>query len=426
MKLSQKFGALSALSAAIPSFLILAIALYTLSSSANQRVTEQLKQDSRVALGLYEKRLDGLRAVATQLAVDVANKALVSSDNQATDAQQAWARLQDLLPRAQNDFNLDFVIVADPTGRVIARHNERPSAGETLGDASNKNPIAEKVISDGIQLRNSTLASIVVESSDRLAKLGLEQLARVFAVGAPDKVKVSDALIIEAGAPIFSNGRFVGMVLLGQMLNNYYAAKPGADDLQTPLIAEIRQTLQLNNDNGRGAVVVYPRTVIASSLTTSTGYVNTPLLVGQDVVSLQADEVKDDRGRRYAIALQPIKSLDNSPIAAVGVVSSLDDIAGSSTGLKFTLIAIGLLATLLSGLAGYILGGNLASRVNTMTEAANRMSVGELSAPVRDEAVINKPKLPEFLLNDEVNTLANHLEEMRESFRQAIERLRKR
>src|ERR1044072_1555019 len=277
MKLGQKFRASCALAAAIPFLVILVVALMTLASAAKNQTAEQLKKASRVAVSIYEKRLEALRAAAAQLAVDVANKALVSSDNQASDAQQAWARLQDLLPRAQNDFNLDFVMVADPTGRVIARHNERPTAGETLGDASNKNPIAEKVISDGIQLRNSLLASAVVESGEKLAKLGLEQLAKVSSAGQPDKVKVTDALMLEAGAPIFSNGRFVGMVLLGQMLNNYYAAKSGANDLQTPLIAEARQILQLDNDSGQGVVVAYHNTIIASSLTSPLGYVNSTL-----------------------------------------------------------------------------------------------------------------------------------------------------
>lgn len=424
MKLSQKFGALCALAAAIPFMIILMVALFMLASSANNQTVEQLKKDARVALSVYEKRLDALRAAAQQLAVDVANKALVSSDNPAGDAQQAWARLQDLLPRAQNDFNLDFVIVADPTGRVIARHNERPSAGETLGDASNKNPIAEKVISDGIQLRNSPLAAAVVESGDRLAKLGLEQLAKVSAPDNPEKVKVSDALMIEAGAPIFSNGRFVGMVLLGQMLNNYYAAKTGASDLQTPLIAEAKQTLQLDNDKWQGVVITLNNIIVASSILPASS--STVALRGTETTSLQSDELKNEEGRKFGLSLQPIKSLDGSTIGAIGLAKASDEAAGSSSAMIISLLITGLLTTLLAGFAGYILGGNLASRVNTLTETANRMSVGELSATVRDEALIGKQKLPEFLLNDEVNTLANQLEEMRESFRQAIERLRKR
>jgi HAMP domain-containing protein len=424
MKLSQKLGALCALAAAIPFILMLVVALFMLASHANNQISDQLKKDSRVVLSLYEKRLDALRAAAQQLAVDIANKALVSSDNPAADAQQAWARLQDLLPRAQNEFNLDFVVVADPTGRVIARHNERPSAGETLGDASNKNPIAEKVISDGIQLRNTPLAAAVIESGDRLAKLGLEQLAKVSAPDNPEKVNVSDALMIEAGAPIFSNGRFVGMVLLGQMLNNYYAAKSGANDLQTPLIAEAKQTLQLDSDKWQGVVITLNNIIVASSILPASS--SAAALRGSETTSLQADELKDPEGRKFGLSLQPIKSLDGSVIGAIGLAMATDESAGSSSALIITLLIIGLLSTSLAGFAGYMLGGNLASRVSALTETANRMSVGELSAPVRDEALIGKQKLPEFLLNDEVNTLANQLEEMRESFRQAIERLRKR
>ncbi|MEW6127662.1 MAG: hypothetical protein AB1757_11550 [Acidobacteriota bacterium] len=424
MKLSHKFATLCAIAAGLPILIILAVALYSLSSSTNLQIDERLKKEAQVALSVVEKRRDGLRSAAQQLAVDVANKALVSSDNQATDAQQAWARLQDLLPRAQNDFNLDFVLVADPTGRVIARHNGRPMAGETIGDASAKNPLAEKVISDGIQLRNAPQSSIVVESGERLAKLGLEQLAQVQAMGDSGKVKVTDALMVEAAAAIFSNGRFVGMVLLGQMLNNYLVAKPGANDLQTPLIAEARQTLQLDKQSGQGVIVAYNNVVIASSLTSATG--NTGLLNGADLKSIQADVLEGEGGRPYAFALQPLKSIDGATVGAIGVAYSTDSISGSGSGMKFLLAGIGLLMTGLAGFAGYYLGNNLAMRVNTLIEATDRMSVGELSAPVRDDAAIGKPVLPEFLLNDEVAKLAIHLDDMRESFRQAIERLRKR
>src|SRR5205085_11544650 len=133
----------------------------------------------------------------------------------------AWARLQDMLPRAQNEFNLDFLIVADTTGRVIARHNDKPQAGETLTSGEDKNPIVEKVISDANLIRNIAVASAIVERGERLTRLGLESMAQV---RTGNEVKISDAMILESCAPIFSAGRFVGVVLIGQMLNNYYMA----------------------------------------------------------------------------------------------------------------------------------------------------------------------------------------------------------
>ncbi|HKP85297.1 MAG TPA: hypothetical protein VJZ26_04325, partial [Blastocatellia bacterium] len=108
---------------------------------------ENLQSDSRAAAGLYEKRLTEMRAAAGRLAGDIANRALVSNDTSDAGSPSAWARLQDMLPRAQNDYGLDFVIIADPQGRVIARHNDRPAQGETLLGPEDKNAVAEKAIS---------------------------------------------------------------------------------------------------------------------------------------------------------------------------------------------------------------------------------------------------------------------------------------
>jgi hypothetical protein len=52
------------------------------------------------------------------------------------------------------------------------------------------------------------------------------------------------------------------------------------------------------------------------------------------------------------------------------------------------------------------------------------MSVGELSTTVRDAMGLNGSN--ERVRPDEIGRLAAHLDQMRESFRQAIERLRKR
>jgi HAMP domain-containing protein len=77
-------------------------------------------------------------------------------------------------------------------------------------------------------------------------------------------------------------------------------------------------------------------------------------------------------------------------------------------------------AVLVLGLSGLLIGRALASRINSLSEAVGRMSVGELSTTVKDiSANGSRPA-------DEIGRLADQLEQMRESFRQAIERLRKR
>jgi HAMP domain-containing protein len=426
MKLSEKFAALCAIIAALPLMIAAIVTVSALSSNIRTQALEQLKKEARSAANTYEKRLDAMRITAQQIAVDISNKALVS--NESTDGSStggnhttAWARLQDMLPRAQNEFNLDFLIVADTTGRVIARHNDKPGAGETLTTGEDKNPIVAKVISDANLIRNIAVSSAVVEQGERLTRLGLDNMAQV---RAGNEVKISEALVIESCAPIFSAGRFVGVVLIGQMLNNYYAARPGANALQTPLVAEIRQVIQPAPDKEAGAVIALGEVIIASSIFAS-GSSDKPTLLGANHLSAAGDEVLTESKRNFALSWQPIKSFDGTQIGAIGVAVSADEIGNIGASLKFTLMMITLLAAVLAGGIGYLFGRYLSLRLNVLTDAAARMSVGELSAPVRDDSS-GKQWIPELLLKDEISNLSTKLDEMRESFRQAIERLKKR
>src|SRR5882724_2576198 len=148
MRLSLKLGALCAAAAFIPLFIISLLILSDVSAHARQQALEHLRSDARAAASLCDKRQIELRAMAQSLADEIANRALVSSDNLDHGNAASWARLQDLLPRAQIEASLHLVIVTDPLGRVIARHNDRPAPGETLL-GPDKNPIAERVIAGG-------------------------------------------------------------------------------------------------------------------------------------------------------------------------------------------------------------------------------------------------------------------------------------
>ncbi len=419
MKLSLKLGILCALAALLP-FLLAALFVFNNgTASARAATLEQLQTNSRMVAAVYDKRLDAMRAAAQQLAVDIANKALVSSDNQPAESGAAMARLQDLLPRAQNDYSLDFLIVADASGRVIARHNDRPRPGETLIGDDDRNSVAAKALADAAQLRNQPSAATVIVNGERLARLGLQSVAQV-RVG--NDVKTNEALVIEAAAPIFSNGRAVGVALIGQLLNNYYKGRSNANPLQTPLVTEAQPLIQRRPEQAAGALIALGNTIIASGVLAANAG-DRPLLLGAGHQPDAATETLTENNNPYLVAWQPIKSLDGTVIGSLGAAVAEDEAQAGVSAMRW--LIPGLIATLLAGGLGYLAGNNLASRLKSLSDAASRMSLGELSAPVRDDAFFTR-KLPSFLFKDEVANLGRQMDEMRDSFRQAIERLRKR
>lgn len=417
MRLSLKLAALCAAAAFLPLFIAMFVVGSKVSSDARERALERLRGDARAAYSLYEKRVIELRASVQMLAEEIASRALVSADNLDRNSPAALARLQDMLPRAQNDASLDVVIVTDPLGRVIARHNDRPIPGETLLAPNDKNPVAERVITGG----NQPVASGVIERGERYTRFGLDRIAPI---RSPDGSMTEEALMIEAAAPIFSGGRIVGVALIGQMLNTYYKARTGTSSLLTPLVAEARQTLFGGGEEDAGALIALSNVIVASSI--PPGDTGAPVLSGSLHDSSRSEDELRQGTRSYMVAWQQLKSLDGSVIGAIGVARPASQFEGAAGAVRSTILLVTAITTVLAAAGGFWFGLVLGARLDDLTGAAARWTLGELSAPAKDRTPLLAKWVPDRFLRDELNRLAGQLEEMRESFRQAIERMKRR
>ena len=424
MRLSIKLGSICAAAAVLPLLIASAIILPAVSSQAREEAAERLEIEAQAAGALYDKRVTELLAAAGRIADEIANHALVSPDSADRTNATPGARVQDLFPRAQQDYFLDFVIVTDPLGRVLARHNDRPAPGETLLAPEDKNPVLEKVIAGG----TLPAASAVVERGTRYSMLGLDRIAQV-RLG--DGSTLDEALLIEAGAPIFSGGRFVGVVVIGQMLNTYFKPRTrpsgGLGSLQTPLIAEVRQTLARSASEDSGALVALGNAVVASSIPPIGEASNSaPPLAGARHDPSRTEETIQQGERSYSVAWQPVKAMDGSAVGAIGVARASGRSEGSASSARSSIFVIALVALAAAGAGGFLYGRSLGARLDEIADAASRWSVGDLSVTAANREPLLAKWIPPHLLRDELNHLGDRLDETRESFRQAIERLRKR
>jgi hypothetical protein len=419
MRLSEKLGALCASAAILPLLVASLVVLSQLSSQARRQANENLQRDARAGAAIYDKRLSELRWAAQRLADDIVNRAFVRSDSAASQATMTLPRLQDMLQRALQEYGLDFAIVADTQGVIIARHNDRPAPAETLITGENKNALAERALSSGGQ----TLSAAAIERGTRLQTLGLDLRAQVKLING---ATVDEALMIEAAAPIQGGGHAAGIALIGQMINNDSKPRPGATTLQTPLVAEIRQTLYHNTEADAGAVVAYQNAIIASSVAGTTGSETASALMGELCDTTQNEEVVEQSNESYVIAWQPIKALDGVDVGRLGVARNARALAGATATVRTALLLIAAIALLLAGAGGYFYGRALGLRIEGLNEAVTRWSVGELSIPAKDRDPMMMRWVAGFSLRDEISRLAASLEQMRESFRQAIDRMRRR
>jgi HAMP domain-containing protein len=417
--LSEKLGALCAGAAILPLLVASLVVLSQLSSHARRQANEDLQRDARSAAAIYDKRLSELRWAAGRLADDIVNRAFVRSDSAAsTSATMTLPRLQDMLERAQQEYGLDFAIVADAQGAIIARHNNRPASAETLTTGENENALAERVLSGG-----QALSAAAIERGTRLQTLGLDLRAQVKLING---ATVDEALMIEAAAPIQGGGRAVGIALIGQMINNDSKLKPGATTLQTPLVAEIRQTLYRNTEEDASVLAAYQDAIIASSVAGTADSETASALMGALCDATKSDGVIEQGNESYAVAWQPIKAVDGADVGRLGVARNTRALAGATRTVRTTLLLIAAIALLLAGAGGFFYGRALGLRLEGLNEAVTRWSVGELSAPAKDRDPMMMRWVAGFTLRDEISRLAASLEQMRESFRQAIDRMRRR
>jgi methyl-accepting chemotaxis protein len=148
-----------------------------------------------------------------------------------------------------------------------------------------------------------------------------------------------------------------------------------------------------------------------------------PALVGAIRDVSKTEESFRHDADRYVVVWQPLKALDGSQIGAIGVARSEAEMEGIAGTIA---ILIGGVATLLAAGAGFIFGRAVGARLEDLKDAAGRWSLGDLSTPARDREPFLAKWIPAEFLKDEVNHLAEQLDQMRETFRQALERMRKR
>ncbi len=416
MRLSEKLGALCASVVLLPMIVASVLVVMKVSSLWQDQASVRLQSNARTAASLYEKRLAELRSVAQKLALDLATKLIISSDDPESNRVAARAQIQDALPAAQREFSLDFIIIADSGGRVIVRHNDQPAPNETLL-GSEKNPVAERIINEAKSQRAAAVASSVIEKGERLKRLNLDLRAKI---DRADGTLLEDAMLLEAAAPIFREGKFFGLVLVGQLINNSFSPRVGESSLQIPLQAEARQTIYGSED--AGTIIALGDTIIASSMSDAARDSSDAPLVGLRRDPAREDQIFENAGQSYAVRWQGLKAIDGTDTGAIGVAIPTVRLEESVASVRTTMIIIAVAASLAAGLIGYLFGRRLAHRVESLSEAASRMSVGELSRGVEDPVGANSSRLS----RDEVTRLAERMDEMRESFRQAIERMRKR
>ncbi|MFQ3580488.1 MAG: HAMP domain-containing protein [Chloracidobacterium sp.] len=386
------------------------------SGTIDANARRDVEKDARLADRILRSRQQTLREVAQATAQAVAAENLIdsaasptgassASGNPAQVAQQSQAsgqqKLIQLIKQRVESSGVDFIAILNTKGQVLVR-----SAGSGE-DSFSDNPlfIKAKNAAESNQpdaLLRALVAGSVNETPDLLKNFGL---AEQFNRNAVSQV----GLMIEAIAPVVSGNRALGYVVTGQLINN------APQDENRPLAAltrEVKQTLYRDlQEVAVSLVLAKDKKVISASDPRALG-----LTVQSELAADKPTAVNNPLlGASYKTAFAPVKGPDDVTIigyVGVGVRESYFSQVFNAT-LLIIAVVTGVSLVLGVGVA-FVLSQRLTQPILKLTDAANRISLGELDEPIS------------VATGDEIGELGESLERMRISLKQAIERLRSR
>lgn len=406
--IKQKLMIFSALLVFVPLLFSALIIGYIVKSSIDDQSAQSMEKDARIAEQLYKNRellivqvvQNSSQAISTQGLFD-----LTQSPTTATDPKSATGRVQEegskrlatLLAGAQQAGNVDFIVVTDSKGNIIARQ----AGGQATGSISD-NPLIVSVQNSVTASRTYAQSSSVKESAEKLNLLAGEEFSKRAEIKAEGR-SITDGLVIEAAAPITNNGRLLGIVLAGLLVNNAPQDRAIIEDIKTKLYPSL--------PNAAGASITLNDVIISTNMPIpQNGALGKRTTVEASDSPKTSIETFSDEA--YKSAYVPIKDSSNQVIGRVGV--QVKQSWFNAVLNKVLLIILLIVLVFILGAIGVAIfaAQKLTKPIMELTEASNNISLGKL-----DESIQIKS-------DDEIGQLAEALERMRISLKQALDRLR--
>ena len=406
LMIKQKLTIFSALLVLVPFTLSALIIVAVVKSNIDSQSAQSVEKDARVAEQLYKNRelfivqvvQNAAQTIAAQGLLDLAQAPQGASGATIRIQGEGSKRLNGLLKAAMQASNIDFIIVTDSRGNVIGSLSEASNE-----DSLKDNPLLVALQNGATANKLEAQSSSVRESAEALKVLAGEKFSQQAIVEGEGK-KITEGLVIEAGAPITSNNnKLLGIVLAGSLINHAPQDKAIVEDIKNKLYPSLRDYAGIS--------------ISVDDIIVST---NLPIQqdggIGKKINGNLADAPKAGsesfNAEIYKTAYTPIKDINKKVIGRIGVQvkqSWFNAILYYVIGVIVCIVIFFLLVAI----AVAIYSAQQFTRpIIELTQVANEISLGTLDKSIR----VNS--------EDEIGKLADALERMRISLVQALEKLR--
>jgi signal transduction histidine kinase/DNA-binding NarL/FixJ family response regulator len=328
-----------------------------------QEVENELQSNFTIASLIYDNHKQKLTAIAHAISLDNTCKIALNLDMK--------SQLATYISRLFNEYDITMLIITDKNGQIICQGNEVGfSASDVSGHDLIKRVInGESVISTEIETDPGLLKEIL--NDDSLSGSG------------------NSALMIEAAMPIYLRNELVGVVLVGDLLNN-----------NMKLVENIKET-----SGETECFILMGDRIISSTFLDKNGVplVGKHLHLSEDIGDTSEIKEVEILGSRYMFAFKEIKNINNEDVGLLAVASNLKrmEIMKKATRDRMLLISAG----------GIVLAIFL-------TILISKKITNPIKAVVRGMAAIGEGKLEhrvEIVQKDEVGKLIHGFNKMADS-----------
>ena len=353
------FGALSA-----------ALGIWVINQRIVQEAQTRVRYDLNAAWAVYQSQLQSLETVVRLVG---ARSPLVEACNSGNWQDRATSEeIQGILGKHRMDFNLDLLDVVSPDGQVLAR-SDPPYR---RGDYCNTNPLIARALS------GTAASGTIVLSREELSREADGLVDRAFLplqetpyARLSPRREEDRGMMLMAAAPIEKNGRVVGAIYAGLLLNR---GEGIVDRIQNIVFGQEKY-----GGLSLGTVTIF---LGDTRIATTVRYANGNRAMGTRVSGEVADRVLDNGASWvdrafvvqdwYLTAYDPIRDPRGAVIGMlyVGTLERPFNDLSRSVVLRYSaLVLIALVAALLIAM---FIAGRLARPLHRLAEQADKMRHG--------------------------------------------------
>ena len=369
-----------------------------------RQARQQVDHGIATARTIYEDRLNELHQC-----VD-----LLAPGHRVRNALKETAGARVELARVREGQRLDFLSIADGTGRVVLRTSGVGTVGDnvagvaTLGEALRGKPVASTEL--------IPLAALRAEDRALAERAALEPAAATDGA-APATTAARSGMVMLAAAPVRDDeGRIIGVVYAGQLLCE--TGREADAGMAHQVIDRIERTLlpvpRSEPDQAGAASIIQGDVRIATNLRTAAGRsavgtrispeVHEAVLVRGEIWAGEATE----GDRRYVAAYEPITDLAGRRIGMLGVGLPLRPYTAVRDSVTVIFGAIALFCFVLIVVVTYFLTRSLMRPLEEMVAVSKEIADGDLSHRVH----VKEERSELGLLSSSFNAMLDRIDEM--------------